>query len=260
MRLAAFFLLGLMSGLGPLARADVVLAATRVIYAAAEREATLRFSNAGAQPALVEVWADTGNVKSTLQSADAPFLVMPPIARVEPGRSQSVRITYTGAAAGAADALPADRESLFWLNVLDVPPLPAAQAQGGGNFLQVVMRSRIKLIYRPEGLAGTPAAAARDLAWQLLPAGEGKGFVLRAVNASAFYVALAKAELRDAGTVQGGEGGGTVPPRGYLDWPLSGLAALPAGPVRVDYQSIDDYGALGRHEAKILPREAVHAP
>lgn len=52
---------------------------------------------------------------------------------------------YTG------EPLPADRESLFWMNVKAIPSLDEKLANE--NTLQIAIQSRIKLFYRPSGLS-----------------------------------------------------------------------------------------------------------
>lgn len=48
------------------------------------------------------------------------------------------------------NTLPQDRESLFYLNVIDIPPDNPARS---GNLLKLAMQNRIKLFYRPQGIA-----------------------------------------------------------------------------------------------------------
>ncbi|WP_163540299.1 fimbrial biogenesis chaperone, partial [Klebsiella pneumoniae] len=50
-------------------------------------------------------------------------------------------------------SLPADRESVFFLNVLDIPPRP--ENLQNQNTVQLAIKSRIKLFYRPAALKGT---------------------------------------------------------------------------------------------------------
>lgn len=45
--------------------------------------------------------------------------------------------------------LPADHESLFWLNIKSIPSVEKRD-----NTLQLAIKTRIKLIYRPEALKG----------------------------------------------------------------------------------------------------------
>ena len=81
----------------PHAVAGVVIGGTRVIYPAQSREITVQLSNIGDAPSLVQAWIDSGNPEQTAEDADAPFMLTPPIARVEPGRNQALRLMFAGA-------------------------------------------------------------------------------------------------------------------------------------------------------------------
>ncbi|WP_199154529.1 molecular chaperone [Chromobacterium sp. ASV23] len=227
------------------ALAGVVISGTRVVYKAEDREVTVKVNNPGKEPSLVQVWADSGNEKSVPDTADAPFLIMPPIFRVDPTKGQTLRLTFTGA------DLPKDRESVFWLNVLDVPPLPKASSEQR-NFMQVAFRSRIKLFYRPSGLSGTSDDAADKLSWSLLPQAGGKGYLLRATNQAAYHVSLNRAVLL-IGKHEYETDGGMVPPAGSHDFPLKDLKNKPEGSLKLNYESINDYGAAVMHSAPLLP-------
>jgi P pilus assembly chaperone PapD len=158
----------------------VVVNGTRVIYPAQAREVTVQVDNVGDSPALVQAWIDSGDANQTADNSDAPFVLTPPIARVEPGRSQALRVIFSGA------QLPTDRESVFWLNVLDVPPSPDNADSGDQNYLQVAFRSRLKLFYRPQGLKGVANDAPAALRWTRT------GDRLRVENPSPFHVTLAE--------------------------------------------------------------------
>ncbi len=127
------------------AGASVTVGATRVVYPLENREVTVKLNNDRAEPSLVQVWMDKGNADAKPGEASAPFVLTPPIFRMEANKSQTLRMMYTG------DALPQDRESVFWLNVLDVPPKTAKNADV--NSLQFAFRTRVKVFARPEGLA-----------------------------------------------------------------------------------------------------------
>lgn len=65
------------------------------------------------------------------------------------------RIVMTG-------SLPQGQESLFWLNIKAIP-----SASKQMNSLQIAVKTRIKLIYRPEALrASTPEEQANKLTWR----------------------------------------------------------------------------------------------
>ncbi len=94
------------------------------------------------------------------------------------GKGQSWRLVFNGS------RLPQDRESLFWFNLLDIPPEPKNGKTD--NYLQLAIRSRIKLFYRPAGVAAEKIAAEKALSWALAPTGNG----LRVSNASACYITI----------------------------------------------------------------------
>ncbi|HGJ5875514.1 MAG TPA: molecular chaperone [Arsenophonus sp.] len=49
--------------------------------------------------------------------------------------------------------MPTDHESVFYLNVLDIPPKPTNLKTK--NTLQLALRTRIKLFYRPQNISKT---------------------------------------------------------------------------------------------------------
>ena len=227
------------------AQANVVITGTRIIYKSDDREVTIKMDNVGHDPALVQVWADRGNEKSEPTTADAPFLIMPPIFRVDTAKAQTVRLTFTG------DSVPPDRESVYWLNILDVPPLPKASNEQH-NYVQVAFRSRLKLFYRPAGLPGNPDDAADKLSWQLVALGGNLGYALRASNASAFHVSLNFSAIQLGGHEYRSEGG-MIAPGGSTDFKLKGLTARPAGQAVLLYESINDFGAPVAHSLPLNP-------
>lgn len=137
---------------------------TRVIYEGGN-EASLMVRNDGSEPSLLQAWVDGGNEQQGPADVSTPFLVVPPMMRLGPQRGQVLRILGAD-----LSGLPQDRESLFWLNVLGLPP----KAQASQGSVQLAYRTRIKLFYRPSGLAGSPAEAVSRLGWQGLAGGGGR--------------------------------------------------------------------------------------
>src|SRR5699024_11079866 len=76
------------------ARASVVVAGTRVVFQARQGQATVRLMNKGDKPSLVEVWIDKSNPDATPNTVHTPFLVTPPVFRINGHSSQSIRILY----------------------------------------------------------------------------------------------------------------------------------------------------------------------
>lgn len=216
------------------ALAGVVVNGTRVIYPAQSREVTVQIDNVGDSPALVQAWIDDGDVNQTADTAKAPFVLTPPISRVEPGRSQALRVIFSGA------QLPADRESVFWLNVLDVPPSPEKTDDGEQNYLQVAFRSRLKLFYRPRGLPGAANDAPATLRWSR------NGDRLRVENPSPFHVTLAEVHA----VSQTGEK--AVEDKGKMVSPMqSAEFVAPADLDQVRFITINDYGGRVEHRVRL---------
>ena len=185
------------------ADASVVIAGTRVVFPAANGEVTVRLSNDGNQPALVEAWIDAGDPNSTPDSAKVPFLITPPLVRMNAGKGQSLRIIYTG------QPLPTDRESLFWLNVLEIPPKPTAKPGEERNTLQFAVRSRLKLFFRPANLAGEPTTAAQQITWKAVA--DGSGYALEAHNPTPYYITFSKLSLSVDSTAYASDSGMVAP-------------------------------------------------
>lgn len=215
------------------AQAGVVVAGTRVIFPAQEREVTVKLTNEGVAPALVQVWLDNGNLNEAPEKIIVPFTLTPPMFRMDPKKGQTLRIIQTN------EPLAKDRESLFWLNVLEVPPKP--QAGGETNTLQFALRTRIKVIYRPQGLAGTAAEAPAKVRWEVVPAAAGKGYALKGINPTSYVVNLGAVSLMTGGKKLSAGSGFIMPGASEL-FPIQDLSSLPAPGAEVNYSSINDWG------------------
>ena len=203
MRIAASIALALTAWASPV-NANVVVSTTRAIVPVPPGHASIRLTNTSPAPALVQIWADSGDGASTPDTGDAPFEITPPLFVLGAKESQVVRIDYED---DPASPLPASRESLYWLNVLDIPSTsestnasnptnatnerepfdPAGEAttssdrddpkekaqttppnsDADDNALRFVVHTRIKLIARPRGLDGTALNAPGKLVWRL---------------------------------------------------------------------------------------------
>lgn len=243
---AAAFALGLLMlclGIGS-AGANVIVSGTRVVLPAKAGEVTLRLSNEGDQPALVETWIDRGNPQSTPDQVEVPFLITPPLFRMDPHQGQSLRIVYTH------EPLATDRESLFWLNVLEVPPKPTGADMAGRNLLQLAVRSRLKLFFRPDGLRGDPLQAPAQLTWRVVAADAGQA--LEVHNPTPYYITFNAVTLNVDGKDYAADTG-MVAPLSTLRLALATLPHAPAAGTPVAYTTINDYGATNPFKAATLP-------
>ena len=127
-------------------RAGVVVGGTRLIYDGGKKESALNISNPDAMPYLIQSWVDAQEG----DSAKAPFIITPPLFRLDGGQNNLLRVVRAGG------NLPTDRESLYWLNVKAIPSVEKKE-----NTLQIAIKTRIKLIYRPQGLTGNLEGTSR---------------------------------------------------------------------------------------------------
>lgn len=225
-----WLLAALLAGALPAAHGALVLAGTRLIYPAAARQARIGVLNVGTQPALMQAWIDAGDAEARPQDIQVPFVLTPPMARIDPGQSQTLGVVFTG------PALPADRESVFWLNVLDIPPKPAAGP--GHNYLQFAVRTRIKLLYRPAALHGDPEQAMHALRWrELCAAGRCS---LQVDNPTPYAIAIVELRCRAGDRVLARGLQGTAMPFRVARWPVDSSQRIGS----VSYAVINDYGAL----------------
>ncbi|VVP86602.1 putative fimbrial chaperone YadV [Pseudomonas fluorescens] len=216
--------------------ASISLSSTRIIFDGAHKEANVTVRNGG-QTILAQSWLDAGDAAGSAP----PFAVTPPLARLEPNQQQLLRILYEGR------GMPADKESVVWLNVQEIPQASAADV----NTLQLAVRQRIKVFFRPDGLTGDAAQAPVQLVWQLVTQA-GKS-VLKVKNQSNYHVSLAdlkiaagnKAELVIDSTMIGP---GEV--RSF------NLKELPPGSPRLTFSAINDYGAQQRFDAPLSATES----
>lgn len=226
------------------AQGAVVISGTRVVFPAQQRDVAIRIQNKGDEPALVQAWIDDGDDASTPQTAISPFVMTPPVFRIDPGQAHALRIVHVG------DTLPTDRETLYWLNVLEIPP--KAEKAADQNLLQFAFRHRLKLFHRPDGLPLPVVRATEKLHWSLAPEKGDPALHLR--NDSPYVVSFNDVTLFADGTRARSWplGGATVKPGASL------RLALPADAVvteaaRVAYATINDFGAVVSGTATVTP-------
>ncbi|HGH3373975.1 molecular chaperone [Kluyvera intermedia] len=197
------------------AQAGIVMGGTRVIYEEGKREASMSVTNAdSAVPYLVQSWVD--NYSATKNNAP-PFIVTPPLFRLDPEQKNVLRINFTGA------TLPMDRESVFWLNVKSISPSNKDDA----NKLQVNIKSKFKIFYRPKNLPGDAEEAWQKLTFQTL------GSSLVAHNPTPYFVSFFSLSVGNEELDEPG----MIAPFSNKSWP-----AHHAGTVK--WRAINDFGGV----------------
>jgi len=228
-RLRRGFCVGMLACVGWV-QASVVMTGTRVIYPADQVEQTLQFHNPDAHPNVVQIWLDAGDRTSSPQATETPFLALPQVFRVEPNTGQMVRLLRTD-----ADALPRDRESLFYLNFSQLPLRKTRPASA--NQLQLMFTSRVKVFYRPEGMDPN---LPPDIGQQLRLAWRDDALHVR--NPTAYHVVVSQADVIQGDVLIPLAQGVTIAPFAEIAWRAPKVAASVRGmPLRLVLRN--DYGA-----------------
>lgn len=206
--------------------AGVVISGTRVIYPSDKKEVTINLTNKGQNASLVQSWVDAGDPTVSPAQVKVPFVIFPPITRIDAGKGQMLRLIYTGS------NLPNDRESVFWLNVLAVPP----KQHDDKNYLNVAYQSRLKIFYRPQTLTGSVEEAAASLKITK----KSKGFSV--VNPTPFYISLVEIEWQ-SGNKEHVVQGEMIAPYGSLTLDTDDYASL-RNATACHIKCINDFGAI----------------
>lgn len=220
-------------------QARIIIDGTRVIYPANKKEVILNLRNVDEAPSLVQAWLDTGHLQSMPGEDKVPFVLSPPLFRLDPGKGQTLRIVYT------QDPLPTDRESLFWLNVMDIPPRERTPADGpSANKLEFAFKHRLKVFFRPTGLNGKANEAPAKLTWDRVSEAGG-AVVLQATNPTPYHVNLNNVEV----IVDGARLATRfemVPPFSTKSFPIIKTGPLPHGALQVEYSYVNDFGGVSK--------------
>lgn len=199
------------------AQAGVVIGGTRLVYNGAKKESSLNIRNPDKTAYLIQSWVD---MPDGVQGK-APFVITPPLFRLDGGQDNVLRVVRAGG------NFPADRESIFWLNVKSIPS--AEQKQ---NTLQIAIKTRIKLIFRPPTLKGTPEDAAQALKWQR------SGNSIQVSNTSPYYLTFYSVKVN----------GKDVKDNGMVAPFSSATYSMPAGVGggQVAWKIINDFGGASK--------------
>ncbi len=166
------------------AHAALTLNATRLIYESDKRSTSIIVANPSERTYAAQAWVNTRADDTTTA---VPFTASPTLFRLDPGKERTVQIAHL------PSDLPADRESLFFFNLQEIPQTVPGQR----NALNIALRTRIKLFYRPSHLSGPVTEHLKDLRFSLITV-DGKAH-LHVHNPSPFYFTFSRLDLEAAG-------------------------------------------------------------
>lgn len=139
------------------ASANVTLLGSRIIYPENVKAVDIQFKNNSNIPYVIQTWFDNGDEHSKPEEkSDAPFIVTPPVFRIQPKTGQIARVIFTHTL-----TVPEDRESVFWFNTLQIPPANL-QSENNPNAMMIMLRNRLKVFYRPVSV-GNPGNILKNI-------------------------------------------------------------------------------------------------
>lgn len=135
------------------ANAALALDATRYIYNGNTSFISVIVNNESDEMYGGQAWIDNITENDTRPT----FVTTPSFFKISGKRKQVFRIMKM------SDHMPKDKESIYWLNLQEIPPA------NKGNGLSMAIRTRVKLIYRPEAIVEGRSGAEQYMTIQHLP-------------------------------------------------------------------------------------------
>lgn len=225
------------------AAADLKVEGTRVVLEGSRKTGSIRIKNTGESPVLIQSWIDDGDADAKPENMRVSLTTTTPMFRLNPGARRDINVRVAEPA-----HLPPDRESLFWLNVLDVP---GREANGNHAAIEQAVQWRMKVFHRPAGLLGKPEAAIDALEWDIRRSDSG-ALELYARNPSAYFVSLRTVALNGRAVAVSAADAVVAP---YAEWRHALDEDQPTFPAKPLLQItwIDGEGRLHQWEGQVAP-------
>ena len=225
-----------------ISHAGLLASATRVVYQQNSNEKSLILANTNSYPVLTQIWVDDGHTGPEFQNS--PFAVLPPVFKLSAKENKGIRIIYNGM------TLPADRESLYWLNLYEIPAVK--KDNPANEYLNLAMNTQMKIFYRPEGLKDYNVDELQQQVQQTLIYNE-KALKLELKNPTPYYLNFTNLSISNDQAVSkvSHEEDNILAPFSTKAYTLQNLH-YPESPTNIlKYQLIDDSGN-SHHYSTIL--------
>lgn len=243
---AAIFILAVLVLLScNITQASIAIGLTRAIVTGSDNTGSVQILNESSQPALIQSWIDNNisEMDKPPESIQVPFVIDLPVFRLEGRTDRRIRIFYTG----KGKALPSDRESLFWLNVLEIPPKSTAKTV---SEVQIAFHSRIKLFYRPQAISSHAENLEQQLIFKRLSDNK-----LQVTNPTPFHITFMSLETVDEKTTTktrlsiGSDD--MIAPKSTITIPLNSAKNSLDNRLKILFSIIDDFGTTVRGETAL---------
>jgi P pilus assembly chaperone PapD len=140
-------------------QAGILAAKTRLVFKEGAHEQSLMLANTNEYSITLQTWIDWG--EGNPDAREIPFLVLPPLVKITSEGIQGIRIVYN------RKPLPIDRESVFWLNLYEIPKTKRTNNQVAN--MSLAMDTQLKLFYRPKQITKmSPAIIVKYLKFKII--------------------------------------------------------------------------------------------
>lgn len=231
----------ILAALSAVSQAAVVPQQSRVIFHPGNVRIPLLLVNNGEVPVLIQTWVDLGTPNKKPGGKSFPFVALPAVFTLNKGEKKEITLIRSDLSAD----LPADRESLYWLNIYEISSVKKNTARLKQNKVSLAMNTQLKIINRPFTDKDDFRRRTQRMVFRSQLA-EGE-VVITAVNQTPYYFTPGQMSI-------------TVGPQQYQVYldsdkdvaPFSDktfslkthLGSLPAGKASLHFTAIDDQGAL----------------
>ncbi len=146
---------------------------TRIVFNSKDKVISLDVFNNSDAPYLGQSWIEDENE----QKITSPLAALPLLQRIESNQRKTVKISTMG----DTSELAKDRDTLFYYNLLEIPPKTTEYQ----NSIKFALHSKMKIFYRPEGIKYTGSEI-----WQRDMTIARNGNTLTFNNLSPYYIVI----------------------------------------------------------------------
>ncbi|CAH0530012.1 fimbria/pilus periplasmic chaperone [Vibrio hippocampi] len=213
------------------ANSALVLHGTRFIYKQEANAIPVTVENNAKEKYGAQFWIENSD-----DTPDIPFAVNPSMFTVDPNNGRHV----VQVSQMQTDSLATDRESLFTINLQEIPPTPKSDGLSNNQFVMAT-RTIVKLLYRPSELGVERQDAESNI--KLLR----KNGQVYMENPTPFYFAIIA--INDDRTLVN-DSLTTMTP--FSSVPLKSLRTQDT---KLSFSSIDDYGGVRQYDCDMRATE-----
>ncbi|WCE31662.1 fimbrial biogenesis chaperone [Vibrio sp. SCSIO 43137] len=217
---------------------------TREVVELKSKEHQVDVVNGSSSPYMVQVWLETlqGEKKAI------PAVVTPPIFRINGNSKGGVKVLPI------VDSLPKDRESVYLLVFQEIPQ----KTENNKNSLRIAVRTKIKLIIRPQGLNKLDISEQfKKVTWRLVE--HGGELLLKASNPTPFNFAITDFQYHNNGRLTS-LSDSFVNITAYSDYQLVvSRDKLQDSTLIFNYAYINDFGGTSEVITKTITLEEINS-